>query len=409
MSRKWQKKKTQKTVLWLETNGTMKKLQQITKPARLLKQSDGNWLIVWYCGPTRYRKHFHLNAIKDLAQREKEASLIISVINETADKSDILAIEKAVARAEIVDTKKQTFMEHVTDFIALRDGLLSRGTTKVYKTVKNSLEKYGHDVLKRSIDYQDFVPNFEISYQKWCYSAPRSYSTNYVAKHFAIIRQFLGDAKEVHRIEVGISDKKLRLKKTEVDNIALTFRQVEKLFSVQLENKLHRVVRDMFVLSCLTGLRFSDFSVLNVNNMKSVNGCIMLEVLTQKTKETVLIPLHRLAIEVLQRWEKEKKITNQVFNRYLKEVAEAAGLVDRVNLRENVGGRTRMRSFRICDILSAHDGRRTFATIAYNEWELSAGLIMKITGHRTEAMFFKYVRVTKEQAAMKVAKFFKSI
>ena len=53
-------------------------------------------------------------------------------------------------------------------------------------------------------------------------------------------------------------------------------------------------------------------------------------------------------------------------------------------------------------LVSSHTGRRSFASNAYS-MGIPAVTIMAITGHKTEAAFLKYIKITKEQHAKKMA------
>jgi hypothetical protein len=44
--------------------------------------------------------------------------------------------------------------------------------------------------------------------------------------------------------------------------------------------------------------------------------------------------------------------------------------------------------------------------MAYLEWKMPIGLCMKITGHKTERQFLDYIKVSKEQAALEMIKYF---
>ena len=51
-----------------------------------------------------------------------------------------------------------------------------------------------------------------------------------------------------------------------------------------------------------------------------------------------------------------------------------------------------------CEMVSSHTARRTFASNAYRAG-VPAMVIMKITGHRTETQFLKYIKITNDEAA----------
>lgn len=83
------------------------------------------------------------------------------------------------------------------------------------------------------------------------------------------------------------------------------------------ENKRLEKVRDLFIIGCWTGLRFSDLSVLQMNNFKGD----FLEVEMEKTGDKVSIPIHHTVKGIMQRYETEnhlpRALSNQKMNLYL--------------------------------------------------------------------------------------------
>ena len=74
----------------------------------------------------------------------------------------------------------------------------------------------------------------------------------------------------------------------DVDSIFLDWKELSKIFHLDLfENPGLIKYRDIFIVGCLTGFRFSDYSTLNPNQLK--NG--MLHVRQNKTGATVVVPL----------------------------------------------------------------------------------------------------------------------
>ena len=154
-----------------------------------------------------------------------------------------------------------------------------------------------------------------------------------------------------------------------------------------LNPRLDRV-RDLFVIGCYTGLRFSDFSQLKKENI--INGNFVIT--PQKTNDKVIVPIHSIVYTILDKYSYSlpEAISKQNFNLYIKEIAKLAGLCESVIINKI--------SVNKCDNLSAHTARRSFATNLFLKG-FPAINIMQITGHKTETAFMKYIKVTKEQTA----------
>lgn len=392
----------------------MRKLETV-RAARLVKQKNDDWYLIWYSTgnpPTRFRQKFGLNRIKDLQLRQQWADAILDFINQKYLKGISLTIADVQQRFEPSDKRapnapETTFLGHVQKFIDLRENVLSDGTVKVYRTTLNNLNGFAQDKLKKdALDFKDFDIDFPLRFQSWCYAKERKHSRNYVSKLFDVLRQFLRDAEE-HDIETGKAWKtaKYMLSKTQTDEIALSIEEVEKIYHLDLNDSLG-AIRDIFVLACLTGLRFSDVTRVNNSHIvvlrKKEVTVKAIKIDTIKTGEKVIVPLHPFVSIILARSKGLKPPCNQIFNRSLKEIGLMAGITEGVTLRVNVSGKQKTDTKAKYHFISTHTARRSFATIAYMEYKMPAALIMKITGHRTEKEFFKYIKITQENAAFEM-------
>jgi len=149
---------------------------------------------------------------------------------------------------------------------------------------------------------------------------------------------------------------------------------------------MQRII-NLFVLHCHTGLRHTDWTKVSLNSIESVK----LYVRTQKTKKAVVIPVHPIIPEILNRYGPDLKIpTNQEANRVLKWIGEYA-LLKKIT-KENPEKWHQIRT---------HTVRRSFATNAYLSG-IPMISIMQITGHRKTETFHRYIRVTKLENAEKL-------
>ncbi|WP_317171507.1 site-specific integrase [Spirosoma profusum] len=150
------------------------------------------------------------------------------------------------------------------------------------------------------------------------------------------------------------------------------------------------------MIGCYTGLRFSDFSELHPENITH-NGQILTHK-TQKTAERVSMPVNRNVLAILRKYEgiPPRTISNQKMNDYLKEICKRAGFTERVEVARTKGGMRQTRVLEKWELVTTHTARRSFATNAF-----LAGVppvsIMKITGHKSESVFLKYIKVSSEQ------------
>ena len=206
------------------------------------------------------------------------------------------------------------------------------------------------------------------------------------------------------KLTTNIEFKNRRFRKLEedTDSIYLSREEIDTLYNLDLKRyeRLDKV-RDVFIIGCYTGLRFSDLSRINNSNFIEANS--KLKIRTEKTGETVIIPLHRYVKEILKKYKgfPEYTISNQKMNEYLKELGELAGFEDKILISTTRGGKKISESIEKFKLITVHTARRSFATNAYL-MDIPSISIMKITGHRTERAFLKYIKISQEENANKL-------
>ncbi|MBK7302581.1 MAG: tyrosine-type recombinase/integrase [Saprospiraceae bacterium] len=156
---------------------------------------------------------------------------------------------------------------------------------------------------------------------------------------------------------------------------------------------------------CYTALRISDVKRITKDHIrKTAKGEYRLEMITQKTNGKVIIPVSTKAYIILKKYGfNAPQLADQTINEYIKQIAKKAGIDEIVSISEDIGGTIQTRSVPKYELITNHTGRRTAATQMYLS-KIPSIDIMKITGHTTESNFLKYVKVTKEQSADRIAK-----
>ena len=155
-------------------------------------------------------------------------------------------------------------------------------------------------------------------------------------------------------------------------------------------------------------MRFSDFSQLTADNI--TDGKIKIR--TQKTGDRITIPLHQLVKLVLDKYSDTtmalpKPISNQKMNSYLKEIGELVGINENTNRTFTKGGLKASKLHKKFELITTHTARRSFATNLYKAGFPSIS-IMKITGHKTETSFMKYIKISQEENSDKLLEFWQN-
>ena len=130
----------------------------------------------------------------------------------------------------------------------------------------------------------------------------------------------------------------------------------------------------------------------------------MFEVRSQKTDERVSIPIHPVVEEIMaSRNGRLPSFQNdQLMNRNLKRIGLMAELDGMEEVERTEGGLRQSRFKPKYELLQTHTARRSFCTNAYIKG-LDTLDIMAISGHKTESNFLRYIKVTREQRAKRIA------
>ena len=89
-------------------------------------------------------------------------------------------------------------------------------------------------------------------------------------------------------------------------------------------------------------------------------------------------------------------ISNQKLNDYIKEVGELAGIDTRVEIVREYGVTKRIDTFKKCELLSIHVGRKTFTTLSL-EKGIPLQDVMSLTTHSSFKAVKRYINVTRER------------
>lgn len=295
--------------------------------------------------------------------------------------------------SEDEDERPPTFLEFVEDYYKerTRQPNARKGTLKVLHKIKVHLQQYAKE-RKRKLEFSELNEKFFSDFRDWLHAPPRLHSTNYVQKIFQYIKTFARKS-ESRGLHINRAYLDFKLPKTPVTKIALSFEQLEHLHALDLSDspRLEKV-RDLFLIGAYTGLRFSDFTRIRPEHIKTHKGERVIEITTQKTDQPVYIPLHPVLDDVLKKYGyKSPAISNQKMNDYLKELGQMAGFNDEIIVNDATGGIRRDAKKQVWEMLTTHVARRSFATNFYQKYPEQIDRIMKITGHSTERMFRAYI------------------
>lgn len=271
---------------------------------------------------------------------------------------------------------------------------------KSFRTTVNHLIKFG-STYKAISKFDGFTMEFYHRFKM--HLTNQNYTLNTIGKIIKNVKILL---KEGYRDGVHTNTifrhEDFKKMAEEVDNIYLTDHELQRLYDLDLtDNPRLATVRDAFLIGCYTGLRFSDFMQIHPHNL--TNDGRLLTIHTQKTGAKVAVPLTSNALAILERhgYKTPKVLSNQKFNAYLKELAQRADLTELVQTTRTQGGHRVTTTRPKWELVTTHTARRSFATNAY-KGGVSTVDIMKMTGHKTETSFMRYIKVTAEDTGLRM-------
>lgn len=274
----------------------------------------------------------------------------------------------------------------------------TNGTIKNYKGFQVQFNNYQAE-HRRKLNFDQITIDFYDKYVS--FFNKKNYSPNTIGRHIKALKVIMRAAAEdgLHENK-DIERKKFKVITNEVHPIYLTQQEVENLYNLDLsDNKTLDVARDIFLIGCYTAQRFSDYSRINAKHIKEVKGGKMIELIQKKTGERVTIPVRPELDFVLKKYNYNPPRTyEQKTNERIKLVCDKAKINEQIEIEEIKGGLKVTQRISKHLLIKTHTARRTGATLMFLAGIPSIS-IMKITGHKTEREFLKYIRVTKEENA----------
>lgn len=277
-------------------------------------------------------------------------------------------------------SKRKYLTDYFEDYIQLRqlDGS-SRGTWKEFITVKNRLINY-EDTLSKRLSFTDINFTFSDNFNIWMLNT-KKYDSGTIEKTFTVVKTFLGyyykRQKELNIIVPdSFKDREFKKGKKSVNEAnPLTLKEFKFLAQYDFKRDLRMArTKDMFILQCSTGLRYSDADKIRpdmiVGNRIKINPSK-----TQETKEdnTIYIDLNKYSKHILSKYNFDTsifKISNQKYNENLKLMFNSLDM----------------------PVHTSHEARDTFISICiYNK--VSIPIILSWTGQSSYSIMKRYIKL----------------
>ena len=295
--------------------------------------------------------------------------------------------------------------EEYIEYIKLN---VSKSTISKHKTVRNKLNNMESRYSKR-YKVSDVDKNFLKVFKD--YFQDKGYAQNTIKKFFDIIKTYCYYARD-NGIEIYPNLKKLGFVGEDSDSIYLTLDELKAIEEYKGLSDKYDNVRDWLIIGCFTAQRISDFSRFAREMIMEIESQKLISFKQTKGQKEIVIPLLPEVQKILNKrgGEFPRKISNQNFNKYVKELCKMVGFIEKVNgsIQLNIGTEKDKKFRKVKGIypkymlVSSHIGRRSFATNFYGK--IPTPLLMSATGHTTEKQFLEYIKKGAVDSALDLAK-----
>lgn len=266
----------------------------------------------------------------------------------------------------------------------------TKGTAS--KTTPRRGDLYSYNLFKEyageDISYDDIDYSFYDGFLSFLQD--KGLAANTQGSHISRLKAVMNEAFKLG-LHTNLAYKNFKKPSEEVDAPYLTDEELDKLRNLELYGRPAKV-RDLFLIGCRTGMRFSDYSRLSSDWFE--NGEI--HFISTKTSARQVIPLAEEVKNIVQKYNGQAPCVNQVaFNRIIKEICKEAEIDTPVHIEKVVGKEKVVSVMPKYKLVSSHTARRTAASLLIKAGAPVAW-VMSLTGHKTEAAFWKYVRLSRD-------------
>lgn len=277
------------------------------------------------------------------------------------------------------DPRAQAVFEN---YLKKNSHLLAHETVRRLKTSMNMLKQFDDSIRVSHIN-QDLISEFI----NW--NLDKGLASSTVHTHLKVIKVILK--------EVGQDSSFVRINYRHTERVFLTEEELFALYQCPMPSEALSRVKDLFAFSCFTGMRFSDIIALKPEHLHGDT----VRIVQKKHGKANLIPLNKYALDIWSRHSGGFRcISNQKANKYIKDVAEIAGIDTLVTVVRYSGAKRKEILVPKFRVVSFHVGRHTYATLSLSKG-MDLAILSEILGHsdiKTSLIYAKLMDNKKVEA-----------
>ncbi|MFY0653080.1 MAG: site-specific integrase [Cyclobacteriaceae bacterium] len=285
---------------------------------------------------------------------------------------------------------------------------VTSGTIKNWKSLYNNIVWFDKNVTFENVSLT-WIENF----QHWMKTPHRIYGTrtynlgkriksNGIShdtsmKYIKALKRMLRQA-EKSDLNFNVNQGYLKLdvekrsKDTKYSGVYLSIEEQRQLSNLVLaESKA--LVRDWILIACSTGQRYSDWDKLRPENVLNTKEGNVIELIQQKTKTKVSIPVGKTVQAIWDKYPKGMKLlSDNAIRTTIKLLCKTIGLDEVIESKPKYKH------------IGTHIGRYSFVSNSIDQG-IPDKTIMAITGHYNKTVFLKYLKLSQKDLALEANKF----
>ena len=270
---------------------------------------------------------------------------------------------------------------------------LKPGTIKGYNTFRGVLVNFEESISQR-LKFNNLDESLAEDFLKWMIDE-KKYAKSQAGRLMKRLKSLLKEA-ILKNIPVSINPeiigKDFNYKSEKIINV-ITEEEFIKISQLKDLSESLDNVKKWILIGLMVGQRVSDLLSLKKDQIRfDEKGLAMIDIKQAKGGTVVTVPVKNEIVISILKYKFPYRISDQNFNKYMKEVCKRAELSEIINGHKfnALSKRKELVERPKYDLLSSHDLRRSFATFHYDKGRPVA-YIMKITGHKRESTFYEYI------------------
>jgi hypothetical protein len=354
-----------------------------------------------------------LRKFKKWSEDEIDALKKVHLSNDKLKEALKYSIDIKLEKVIIKEKEVLTFYTFVEKFAEQSKGRIIEKTGKPisirtiqdYNTTLEHIRTFENEEDYK-ITFDTITLDFYYAFKDYLENEVNNYGLNTIGKYIKILKVFMNEATEQGLTTNFTYKSKYFVKPSErSEQIYLNETELESIIKLDLsENETLDQARDLFIISSYTGLRYSDFSRLTKENIHIHKEVKVFRLYQEKTDGYLSIPVHPFVEKILKKrsGNPPNKMPSQKINDFLEIIGGKAKINEILTIKKTKGGKQETKMISKYKMIKNHTGRRSFCTNAYLSG-MNTLDIMAISGHNSEKTFLNYIKVSKDERAVKIA------